>query len=423
MKILLANKFFYDHGGPETVLFAQRDLLQAAGHDVIDFSMRDPRNRPSPYARYFSPNIELQSVKPTPGSLRTALRFLDSPVAAKNIRQLIRDHRPDIAHLHSINHQLTPSIIRVLRDEGVPVVMTLHDYKLVCPAYTLLADGRICENCSGGKFYRAVTTNCRGRARSGLLAAESYVQHRLRRSYESVSLFLSPSRFLAEKFHEMGFRHRVEVLPNPVSVPADGTTLQGGADRDDHFLFVGRVVPEKGLRTLCAAALRSDAEVRIAGDGPQLEELQRDFGHYPNITFLGRVQPALAQAMMREARAVLVPSEWYENQPMVILEAFGQGTPVIASELGGNPELVRNGETGLLHTAGDVADLAVKLRWAREYRDEMAALGERARAFSLQFAPDIYLRRLLGIYTRVAAEAQLPAAPKRDASRMLKGRQ
>jgi glycosyltransferase involved in cell wall biosynthesis len=416
MKVLLANKFFYDHGGPETVLFATRDLLRRAGHEVVDFAMAGPRNRPSPYASYFAPNVDLQAVRLAPGSLRTAVRFVDSGVAARNMRRLVRDTRPDIAHLHSINHQLTPSIIRVLREEGVPVVMTLHDYKLVCPAYTLLADGRICESCAGGRFYRAFTTSCRGRVRSALLAAESYVQHRLRRSYEGVSLFLSPSRFLARKFEEMGFRRRIEVLPNPSLAGEDATQR---AARGSHVLFVGRVVPEKGLRTLCAAAQRSDARVTVVGDGPQLAELRRDFGHLANIEFAGRIEPERARTMMCEALAVVAPSEWYENQPMVILEAFAGGTPVIASDLGGNPELVRDGETGLLHLPGDVGDLAGKLAWAREHPGEMAAMGERARAFAAQFAPEVYLERLLGIYKHVLAEVPEPSAAARV--RMVKG--
>ncbi len=400
MRILVTNKFFYDHGGPESVLFAQRDALQSAGHDIIDFSMQDPLNRPSAYAKYFAPNMDLKSVRPTPASLKTAWRFLDSKPAADNMRRLLRDHRPDIAHLHSINHQLTPSILRVLREERVPVVMTLHDYKLVCPAYTMLADGRICESCSGAKFYRAVTTNCRGRARSPLLAAESYLQHRLRRSYDDVALFLSPSQFLADKFREMGFKHRIEVLANPASPPV----FTGEVARGKHLLFVGRAVPEKGLRTLCAAALRSGVHVKIAGDGPQLPELQTDFGHYPNIEFVGRVAPEKAQRMMAEATTVLVPSEWYENQPMVILEAFAQGTPVIATDLGGNPELVREGDTGALYPAGDVAALAERMKHALSHPDEMLALGGRAREFVTQFSLEAHIKGLQSIFTRVISE-------------------
>ena len=397
MRILLANKFFYDHGGPETVLFAERDLLRAAGHEVVDFSMQDPRNRPSEYASYFSPPMDLQAVRLSPSSAKTAWRFLDSRPAADRIRSLVRDHSPDIAHLHSINHQLTPSIIRVLREERVPVVMTLHDYKLVCPAYTLLAGGAICERCSGGRWYSAVTTNCRGLARSPLLSAESYMQHGRMRSYDGVTLFLSPSQFLADKFRQMGFTHPIEVLPNPLTTPPSDEARGPG----EHFLFVGRLVPEKGLRTLCAAVLRAGVTVKIAGDGPVLDELRRDFDRYPSIDFLGRVPPDRARALMRDARATLVPSEWYENQPMVILEALSQGTPVIASNLGGNPELVRDGETGLLHNRGVVADLASKLQYAREHSDEMAAMGARGRSFAARFAPAEHLRLLLGVFDRV----------------------
>jgi hypothetical protein len=197
LRVLLASKFFYDHGGPESVLFLTRDLLRANGHEVIDFSMHDERNRPSAEAEYFTSNVDLRWIKPTPGAARAAINFLDSGEAAEKMRRLVLDRRPDIAHLHSINHQLTPSIIRVLRDEGVPVVMTLHDYKLVCPAYTLYARGMPCERCRGGRFYKPVTTRCRGLARGVLLTAESYLQHRVLRSYDGVSLFLSPSGFLA----------------------------------------------------------------------------------------------------------------------------------------------------------------------------------------------------------------------------------
>jgi glycosyltransferase involved in cell wall biosynthesis len=400
MKILLANKFFYDHGGPETVLFAEREILRAAGHEVIDFSMRDPRNRISDYAAYFAPPIDLQSVKPTPASVRTAWRFLDSKPAADSIRQLVRDHRPDVAHLHSINHQLTPSIIRVLREERVPVVMTLHDYKLVCPAYTLLADGKICERCTGGRFFNAVRANCRGPVRSPLLAAESYIHHSKKKSYDGVALFLAPSQFLAGKFHEMGFKHPIEVLPNPLTTSPGGSPRTGAGD---HFLFVGRAVEEKGLRTLCAAALRAGVEVRIAGDGPQLFDLQRDFDRYDNIKFLGRVAPEHARALMRNALATLVPSEWYENQSMVILESLSQGTPVIASDLGGNPELVRDGETGLLHAPGSVVELAARLAYARDHAHEMTTMGDRGRAFSARFSPPEHLRQLLSVYDRVLA--------------------
>jgi glycosyltransferase involved in cell wall biosynthesis len=407
MKVLLVNKFFYDHGGPETVLFATRDLLSARGHDVIDFAMQDARNRPSAYAAYFPPNMDLQSVRPTLTSARTALRFLDSRVAAKEMRRLVRDTRPDVAHLHSINHQLTPSIIRVLRDEHVPMVMTLHDYKLVCPAYTMLANDRICEACSGGRFYRATTTRCRGGARSALLTAESYLQHRLLRSYRGVSLFLSPSRFLASKFSEMGFRHPIEVLPNPaLPIPAD----EPQPARGEHFLFVGRAAPEKGIATLCRAAMAANVRVRIAGDGPELAALMREFGGSENIDFAGRVDPVRAQALMRKALAVVVPSEWYENQSMVILEALGRGTPVIASNIGGNPELVIDGETGLTHIPGDVADLAAKLAWARDHREDMARMGEAARERMSDFSLDRYYERLLAVYDRVRGQIPAPSA-------------
>ena len=191
-------------------------------------------------------------------------------------------------------------------------------------------------------------------------------------------LFLSPSRFLAGKFREMGFKHPIEVLPNPTAAQMSG----GGSTtpRQPHVLFVGRVVPEKGVRTLCSAAVTSGVHIKIAGDGSQLSELKAQFDAQANIDFLGRLEPARAQQLMREATAVAVPSEWYENQSMVILEAFANGTPVIASSIGGNTKLVADGDTGLLHPPGVVDALAAKLRWAVEH-------GARWRAWASTPAP------------------------------------
>jgi glycosyltransferase involved in cell wall biosynthesis len=407
MKVLLANKFFYDLGGPETVLFLTRDLLRERGHEVVDFAMDDPRNHASRQQDYFVPNVDLKTIRPAVSSIRTAVRFLDSRDAASRVRRLVRDERPDIAHLHGINHQLTPSIIRALHGEGVPVVMTLHDYKLVCPAYTMLAGGAVCERCTGGRFYRAMTTSCRGPARSTLLTLESYLQHRILRSYDRVALFLAPSTFLAAKYREMGFKHRIEVLPNPVHA---SVAFQESPQRDAHVLFVGRVVPEKGTRTLCLAAVAAGVRVKIAGDGPQLEALRVEFAAMPQIEFLGRTDPAETRRLMAQALAVAVPSEWYENQSMVVLEALASGTPVIASAIGGNPELVIEGETGWLHAPGDVAALAGVLRRAAGDPEAARAVGRRAAEFAHRFAPELYYDRLIAIYRRVLGAGRVRGA-------------
>jgi glycosyltransferase involved in cell wall biosynthesis len=323
----------------------------------------------------------------------------------------VRDERPDVAHLHSINHQLTPSIIRALHGEGVPVVMTLHDYKLVCPAYTMLAGGRVCERCSGSRFFRAFTTSCRGRARSALLSAESYLQHNILRSYRHVDVFLSPSRFLAEKHREMGFRYPIEVLPNPIPTPPEAA-VPAPRGRDPHVLFVGRLVPEKGARTLCLAAVTAGVSVKIAGDGPLLDDLRKEFAASAHVEFLGRTPPEQTRRLMARALAVAVPSEWYENQSMVILEALSAGTPVIASDIGGNSELVTDGETGLLHAPGDVVALANALRRIAADQVQASEMGARAAMFARRFAPDAYLERLMAIYARVTdASTEAGSAP------------
>jgi glycosyltransferase involved in cell wall biosynthesis len=378
MKVLLANKFFYRRGGAEVVFLDERRFLLEEGISVLDFAMQDEQNLETAYSTYFVSKKSYREKAGPIATLRAGLSLIHSFEAVSKFRALLDAERPDIVHFHNIYHQLTPSIISAAKSRGIPVVLTLHDFKPVCPTYLRLRHGAVCSECVDGDFFQVVRHRCAegSLARSALLYAEATFQ-RLAGNYEKVDLFIAPSEFLAAGVSARFPRERIRVLPNGVD-----TARITRSDRDDGYvLYVGRISHEKGIRTLLEAHRRSGRAftLKICGTGPLLDELQRT---YPDATFLGyRTGDELA-AIIAGASLVVVPSECYENCPMAVLEAMGYGKPVVASNIGGIPELVIDGENGLLfqtgnadHLAGKIAELAgdpnVRHRFGRRGRERV----------------------------------------------------
>jgi glycosyltransferase involved in cell wall biosynthesis len=403
VRILLAHKFFRHFGGVERHLFALRSLLQNRGHEVVDFGMADPHNLPSPYAGDFVSRVDFRHFPSRRERLRALGRMLYSFEARRRIGRLVDRTRPDVAHLLSFYHHLSPSILSVLRRRGIPIVHKLADYKVVCPVYTLFAHGAPCERCAGGRVYRVATRRCAGgRLDASLALALEAVLHRwVLRSYSLVDLFLAPSRFLAAKVREMGLRGTVRVVPNfveldgwrPFPLPAAPV-----------LAYAGRLAPEKGVRQLVRAMEGVPALLRIFGDGaerPALERIVRERG-LRNVEILGHVEEADLRAALVDVRAIVLPALWYENNPHAILEAFALGRPAIASDIGGLPELVRHGETGLLVPPGDIRALRDAMRVFCDDHALVARLGRAARGLvEAEHAPDVFYTRLLAAYREV----------------------
>lgn len=370
MTILQANKFFFLRGGSERYFFALSDALASRGHRVVHFSMQHPRNRPSPYSAHFVPQRDYDTAKPrTP---RDVLGFVHSRDAARRLAGLLDEVRPDVAHLHNIYHQLTPSIITTLSRRDVPVVMTLHDYKLVCPSYAMFARGDYCYRCRGGRFHNAVAVSCGGsRARSALLALESFWQRRTR-VYERVACFIAPSEYLRGVMVDAGIPadRIVHVAPlNPSSPAPAAAEAAGDLSRIDELpqrfiAYVGRLSAEKGIRVLLdAMRLVPEVTLVVFGEGPEDAAL-RARAHalgLRNVVFAGHVShEAIARALSR-ASAVVLPTLSPENAPMAILEAASAGVPVIVSDRGGLPEMARR-VGGTVVPAGDASALALSIR-------------------------------------------------------------
>jgi glycosyltransferase involved in cell wall biosynthesis len=402
-RVLLANKYFYIKGGAENSYFETARLLEQYGHQVVHFSMRDARNRPSPYERYFV-NPRDYEQNGLWNKVIAALHLLYSFEGRRQIRRLIQDTQPDIAHLNNIYHQISPSIIHELKRFGIPVVMSLRDYKMVCGSYMMLHEGQICEACKGGRYYHCFLNKCHKSSRfmGGLLTLEMYLHHRLLHLYDLVDYCIAPSRFLMNKVRDMGFKGRIAYIPNFVPVDqfhprftATGNTI----------VYVGRLSPEKGVLTLVKAAAHLDEVlVKIIGEGPQraiLEKEAQAFGA-KHIQFLGYLDKTRLCEEIRRSRLVVTPSECYENNPRSVIEAFALGKPAIGARIGGIPELVRDHETGMTFESGNVLDLREKIRYALADPERLEAWGRKGRDFvEKELNAETHYDKLTAIYHEV----------------------
>ena len=407
MRVIQANKFFYRNGGSEAVMFAERDYLRREGVEVIDFSMQHPRNVASDYAAYFVGNKDYKARQNIIAKTKTALSMVHSSEAVKKFEALIKDTQPDLVHCHNIYHQLTPSIIPVAQRLGVPVVLTLHDFKPVCPVYTQLNNGKVCTQCRAGDYAAVVKNRCAGNSlfKSTALYAEAKF-HQLTRSYHGVTRLIAPSKFMADMLSTQYYRDiPIDVIYNGVPVPENAA-----GDNDGYFLYLGRLSHEKGIETLLEAhKLLPKARLVVAGGG-LLDAQLRD--KYPQAKFVGELQGDELTRTIEGARAVVVPSQWHENCPMSVLEAMAQGKPVIASRIGGIPELVTHKETGFLFNPGNVRELALYMN--RLNRDEclVQQLGTAGRQRVKQkYSLQVHGQSLQRTYARACGVASRHSTP------------
>jgi len=405
--LLSINNYFHRRDASDALFFEHNRLLAEANWTVVPFSMHHPRNEASPWTRYFVTEIEfghdyspLQKVARVP-------KVIYSLEARRRIGRAIREAHPHIAHCHNIYHHLSPSILGALKRLRIPTVMTLHDLKIACPAYHMFDGQRICEKCRGGKIHNVLTNRCikGSTALSAIILTEALV-HRLLRTYEScVDFFVSPCLFYIDKLVEWGWpRSRFAYVPNFV----DETRFRPRFEPGKTILYFGPLTAEKGVLTLVRAAAAARVAIHIAGDGALLNAL-RDLASRlgARVTFLGNCEGAALVEAIRAARAIVLPSEWYENAPMSVLESYALGKPVIGSDVGGLPEMIRRNITGWTFPVGSVSALAELLRKVCDMPDAVvAAAGQRARALvESEFSRTHYYERVLELYGRLGVTA------------------
>jgi glycosyltransferase involved in cell wall biosynthesis len=403
MDILQVNKFHYIKGGAERYYFELSELLEEKGHSVIFFSMQDARNRPAPLSEFFTSNVDYDAVSSAVTKLVAAGRIIYSFEAKKKMDRLLAIRRPDIAHLHNIYHQLSPSILHALERAGVPSVMTAHDYKLVCPNYLLYADDKVCERCAEGRFYNALFSRClRGSLLTGIvLTAEMYL-HRLLGSYDILERIIAPSEFLRKKLLDAGFAaDRVVHIPNFIArIPESAAERVG-----DYVAYAGRLSREKGLGTLVRAMSGLPSiTLKIAGDGPEkphLTALCASLGAR-NVEFVGHLGMAEVENFIASSAFMAVPSEYFENCPLSILESMSLGKPVVGASIGGIPELVEDGDDGFLFRPGDAEHLRDRIDRLYGDRHLTVEMGRRARRkVTSCYTRDIHYERIMAVYRDV----------------------
>lgn len=362
MKILMVNKFFYIKGGSETYYFALRRLLEEHGHTIIDFSMQDEKNFPSKYSQYFVENVNYNSSGGLRRQLQAGFNIIYSREAKKKFEQLVIDTKPDIVHLHIFQHQLSPSILDIIKKYKVPTVYTAHDLKMLCLNYKMMHHGKVCEECKGQKYYRCAVNKCvkESFAKSCINVAEGYV-HKWFHSYDTIDKIITPSAFYKNKFEEFGISNeRVIHIPN--FLDTEKMKVNRRDDCEKYYLYFGRLSEEKGVPTLLKAFQEINAKLYIVGTGPIKNNIEEYISenNINNVEVLGFMSGQSLKDIVGNAKAVILPSEWYENGPYSAIEALQMGRPIIGANIGGIPELIDG--NGYLFKSGDSEELKKQIK-------------------------------------------------------------
>lgn len=405
MKVLQVSQNLFVKGGSDRMFLDTCTLLEQHGHTVIPFAAQHPKNPPSPWAEHFPPAADFDH--PGPADL---MRYVYSRPAALALRTLIREHRPDVAHLHIYYGKLTASILPVLKAEGIPIVHTMHEYRQISPNYTLTHNDRIDEDCCGINAWRAAARrfNRNSLSRSALAAFEWYVS-RMIGSLRSIDQFIAISDFQKRKMAEHGVPEdkisRVYNFVEPGDARTGRATTPGGGG--GYLLYFGRIERIKGVLTLAqAAAGLPDVTVKIVGDGdakPELAEMIRS-RKINNIELIGFTHGDDLKRLIRDSLATVLPAQWYEPFGLTVLESFAQGRPVIASRIGALPELIDEGKDGLLFEPGDADGLSQQIETL--YKDPARAdvMGRAGRAKLVdRFGPTTHYHELMRVYQEAGA--------------------
>ncbi len=387
MKILLVHNQYQIPGGEEVVFEQEREMLLRAGHQVLSYERT---------------NFEAENYKGL-RKMNLIANIAWSTSSQRSLRDLLREEKPDVVHVHNFFMMMSPSIFAACHEAGIPVVQTLHNFRMLCPNAFFLRDGKICEECPQHSLWRGIAYGCyRGSRIATASVALMLEVQRQRRAW--ADLYIALSDFSRQRFIANGLdAQKVCVKPNFVS-PDPGERIGSG----NGAAYIGRLSKEKGLEPLLDAwhQLHCDIPLRIVGDGPLMEPLKKKAAELKLncVKFVGRVPRNQVPEEIKTARFVMAPSQCYENFPMGIAEALACGVPVICSRLGGMQEMVTHGEAGLNFTPGDATDLANKVQWAWSHPEEMQGMGKKARReFETRYTAERNYPLLMEIYRRAIA--------------------
>jgi glycosyltransferase involved in cell wall biosynthesis len=383
MNILLIHNTYQQAGGEDVVVEQERRLLERNGHKI---------------SIYQRSNHEINSLS---FGQRLGLigRVVSASDSSKAVRGILQTLKPDLVHVHNTFMMVSPSVYEACQQEGVPVVQTLHNYRLLCPAATFYRNGKICQDCVTDTLLSSVKHGCYrdSRAMTGAIAL-MLKTHRLRKTWnQGIDAYIAISSFVKEQFTQAGFpSEKIHVKPNFVAHDP-GERKQTGK----YALFVGRLTSEKGIETVVEAwkRLPGDVPLVVVGDGPLRTQMQAATKNLANVGFTGWLKREEVQSMMKEAAFVIAASTWYEPFGLILAESFACGTPVLGARIGAIESMLHDGVTGLHFTPGDAQGLADKATWAWEHPTELALMGKAARkTYEDHYTSEINYKLLMNIY-------------------------
>ena len=403
MKFLLINNRHFPGGGTETVYFNMATLLREAGHEVVFFSFQDCKNIPCNQDPFFLHKG---------GKIKQLLHYFYNKEAARKLDLLLKKEQPEIAHLHLFWGGMSPSILVVLKKHKIPIVHTVHEYRMICPAYLFKdGNGRLCERCKGGRFYQCTIHRCSKGSfiESFIMTMEIYFRNKFFHPANYINGFIFVSNFTRNKHIEFDRRFlkaNLEVMYNFPNEIIHSLSKRLPDTFNSYYLYYGRLSGEKGIATLIRAFEKfPQLQLKIVGNGPleaEMKQLCSDKG-IANIEFLGFKTGKDLFELVANAKYVCVPSECYENNPMTIVESYTLCTPVIGAELGGIAEIVEDERTGFLFRSGSVDSLSKAISSAEEL-ERARYLSQKINAFSFaekNFNRNNYLIKLLEFYNNV----------------------
>lgn len=394
MKVVLVHNSYQQPGGEDRVYQVERDLLRAHGHEVIE---------------YYRSNQEIEGYS---GIERLLLgpKMVWSSASKRKFASLLREVNPHLVHVHNTFVVISPSIYSACREQGVPIVQTLHNFRLLCPAATFFRDGRVCHDCSTNLVH-GVLHGCYRKSRVETAAVAAMLAwHRRIGTYATlIDRYIALTEFVREKFIEGGFEaDKIVVKPNCVYPDPGEREIDG-----QYAVFVGRLEKEKGVETLLAAWRKMGERIPLllAGGGALTEEVRAATVSMPHVKYLGQIPSSRLFEVIKGARFLVLPSLCYENFPMTVAEAYACGVPIVASELGAMKEVVANGRTGLLFRPGDADDLVAKVSFAWNNREYLWRLGRQARKeYESKYTSELNYKALVGIYRSVLPKRNTPRA-------------
>ena len=392
MKIVIAHNSYILHGGEDVVAEQEANLLREHGNSVVE---------------YRRSNCEIE--KRSMGGLSLLLQTIWASDSRRHFRELLRREKPDLVHFHNTFMMISPSAYYACKEYGVPVVQTVHNYRLLCLRGDLFRGGKICEECVGRTVpYPGVRYRCyQGSLPRSAAVASMLLAHRALKTWErKVDLFIAPSAFLAGKLAQGGIpAEKIVVKPNFAALD---TSVRAGRD-DLYAIYLGRLSPEKGVRDLIAAWQKiEDLRLLVVGAGPEQDYIratirERGLG---NVEMTGPQTRDSAVALLKRAAFLVFPSQWHEPFGLVAVEAFASGVPVIAARAGAISEIVQDGHTGLLFASGSTDELVQKVRWAIDNPEATRRMGENARrVYEQRYTPEKNYPMLMEIYHRAMARS------------------